>query len=187
MKKALSIISKIVKVIATIFVALIVLVVLIQRIFNNSLSLGGFRLYTVVTGSMEPTYKVKDIIISKSRKPEDIKVGDPVVYLGKESDFENKIVTHRVIEKREESGKYYFVTKGDNNTGIDPEIEGSQIYGVVIHKSAVLSFVSKLVTSNVGFFLLIIVPGALLIVLEIADRVKGEDSEESDGSDKSEK
>lgn len=173
--KIFKIVKNILKVLITIFILIIVGVILIQRIFNNNFSLAGFRIYTVATGSMVPEYNVLDIIITKTKDMNEIKIGDDVVYLGKEGDFYNKIVTHRVIGKQETDGKTYFRTKGIANRSEDPLIDETQIYGVVLKKSFILSFISKLVNSNVGFYLLILIPGAILITLEIIDKVNKKD------------
>ena len=38
------------------------IIVVMQRTTNNSLALGGFRMFSVATGSMVPVYNVGDIL-----------------------------------------------------------------------------------------------------------------------------
>ena len=83
-------------------------------------------MFTVVTGSMEPVYKVGDVVISKEVDPSTINEGDDVVYLGEKNDFKDKIVTHRVIKIENKDGEYYFTTKGVNNDYSDPVISSNQ-------------------------------------------------------------
>ena len=45
--------------------------------------------------------------------------------------FNNLVVTHRIISERKEGSKYFFVTQGVANTGEDPEISEDNIYGKV--------------------------------------------------------
>lgn len=175
MKIALKILKgifKVFKILLTLLIILIVSIILLQRVFNNKVSIGGYRIFTIITESMVPAYNVFDVIIAKSVDAENIKVGDDVVYLGNEGSFADKIITHRVIEIEKENNTYNFTTQGIANTGIDPVINESQIYGVVAKKSTILSFISKLVNNSFGFYFLILIPLAILIVSEIVDRVK---------------
>ncbi len=165
----MKIILQVFKIIVVLLVVLVVLTILVQRVFDNNISLGGYRMFTIVTGSMEPEYQVFDIIISREVATDEIEVGDDVVYLGKEGAMEDKIVTHRVI-RIEENEKKEFYTQGIANTGEDPVVYGDQIYGVVVSKSLVLSFISNLVNSPLGFILLIAIPGSILIGEEIMQR-----------------
>lgn len=172
MKKGLGILLKITKVLLTIMVIFVVSVILMQRVFNNNVSLFGYRIFTIVTGSMEPDYKVMDVIIAKTAESKTIEIGDDLVYLGREGTFANKIVTHRVIKKEVIDSKLTFTTQGTANSGVDPIVYEDQIYGVVLRKSLVLSFASKLVTHPLGFMFLILIPAAILIATEMYDRLQ---------------
>ena len=172
MKKAIDWLFLGVKIIFVIITLFIVSVIMMQRIFDNSLTIGGFRIFTIVTGSMEPEYGILDVIVSKEVESSKINVGDDVVYLGSEGTFRDKIVTHRVIEKRIDDDKVFLLTQGIASDYVDPEISEDQVYGVVLFKSHVLSFVSKLLSHPFGFVLLILVPGCILFVTEIMDKIK---------------
>lgn len=163
---------KVLKALLTLLIILIVSIILLQRVFNNKVSIGGYRIFTIITESMVPVYNVFDVIISKDIDVENIKIGDDIVYLGSEGSFADKIITHRVIEIENTNNTYNFTTQGIANTGIDPTINESQIYGVVVKKSIILSFISKLVNNSFGFYFLILIPLAFLIVSEIIDKVK---------------
>ena len=162
--KAVKIIGNILYVLSFILVVLILLVVLIQRFSGNDIALGGIRVFYVASGSMLPEYEVGDILISMETDPEDINVGDAVTYLGDKGDIKGKVVTHEVIEKRQdENGKYIFVTKGIANTIADPEITEDQVYGKVIYKTVILGEICKILQNIYGFYFLIIVPLAIII------------------------
>lgn len=162
--KAVKIVGNILYVLSFILVVLILLVVLIQRFSGNDIALGGIRVFYVASGSMLPEYEVGDILISMEVDPEDINVGDAVTYLGDEGDIKGRVVTHEVIEKRQnENGQYVFVTKGTANTIADPEITEDQVYGKVVYKTALLSAICKLLQNIYGFYFLIIVPLAIII------------------------
>ena len=141
MKKILKIIKKIVDIILVVFVLAFVLVVCLQRFSNNELSVFGYRMFTVVSGSMLPEYEIGDVVISKNIPTKDIKVGDDVSYLGASGTFKGKVVTHRVVNiDKDVDGKLVFHTKGTANLVEDPLVYENQIYGVVWKKDKMLSY-----------------------------------------------
>lgn len=173
-----------VKVVVWVCVILIVLLIALQRLFNNQVSLGSYRMFTVVTGSMLPEYQIYDVIIVKEEDPKEIEVGDDVAYLGEKDDYKDKIITHRVIQKRAENGTYYFTTQGIANQVADPEIRFDQLYGTVSYRPKVLSWFSYILNNSYGLYFLIIVPIAFLILLEILDYINRKESElEEDGQE----
>lgn len=156
--KILKIIGKILDIIMIAIVILMFLVVIMQRTTNNSIAIGGIRMFSVATGSMVPVYEVGDVLLSKEINPEQIKVGDDIVYLGKEGTFKDKVVTHRVMSiEQQEEGKYKIITKGVANNTLDPEIDQTQVYGKIMCKVHILSGLSKLVKNVNMFYVLIII------------------------------
>lgn len=152
-----------------IFIVMIgfVLSVCLQRFSNNKLSIFNFRMFTVISGSMEPKYKIGDVLIAKEVEPENIKIGDTISYLGNVNSFKDKVVTHQVVGIEKIDGNYYFHTKGIANIVEDPLVSSNQLYGKVIYKSTIISLVYKIVSTNVGFYLFIIIPILYIISSEI--------------------
>lgn len=183
--KALKVIGNILYVLLFVIVILMLIVVILQRVSDNSISLGGYRLFTVATGSMEPKYLVGDILISKEINPDEIQVGDDVVYKGNTGSFKDKIVTHQVISIREENGEKKITTKGIANTEEDPEIDASQVYGKVIYKVKTLSFIGQIIKNIYVFYFIIFVPIAIIIFRQIRNLLKkdGDDEEEANEDD----
>ncbi len=70
----------------------------------------GYKPLVVLSGSMEPTFKVGSVIYYEPLNGEEIKEKDIIVYK-----LDDKFVTHRV--NRIENGVYY--TKGDANNSED--------------------------------------------------------------------
>ena len=170
--KPLNIVLTIIKTITTIFLVLLIIIIAIQRFSNNHIAIGGIRVFTIITESMYPEYKVGDMIIAVNASPEDIQIGDNVVYNGEVDDFKGKVVTHKVIAKYKKSDGYRFTTKGVNNMIEDPEISEKQIIGKVVYKTLILSFISKLVTNTTTFFIVIFIPFTILVFLEILAVIK---------------
>ena len=163
MKKAFKIIWNICKTIMWIIVILIVSVIVVQRVSNNKVTLANYSIYTVVTESMLPKYKVGDMLLAKNVDTETLKVGDDVVYMGKEGSFNGKIVTHQIIDIDNSTGVKQFHTKGLNNIVEDPVVSSDQIYGKVVTKLNILSLLSRIVMNQYGFYFIIIVPAVILV------------------------
>lgn len=166
--KVFKIIKTTIKTFVIMILIAFILVVCLQRFSNNKISIFNYRMFTVVTGSMEPKYTVGDVLISKEVEPSTIKVGDVVTYLGTKGDFYGKVITHQVVSiTKGTDGKYIYKTKGLANLVEDPSITEDQLYGVVIYRSIILSLVYKIVATNIGFYLFIIVPLLYVIGSEI--------------------
>ncbi len=186
--KVLKVIYNILYFLLVVCVLLILFVVILQRVSNNNISLGGFRIFNIATGSMIPKYEIGDVLLSKSTDASEIEVGDDIVYRGEKGDFAGKIITHQVIEKKEENGSYQFQTKGIANEEADPIISESQVLGVVVYKIQTLSFISKIINNLYSFYFILFVPIVFLIFLEVRRIWKNikEDQEKKQEIDKSE-
>ena len=171
-KNIIKIILGIIKSIATFFIVCVFSIIFLQRVSNNSINLAGFSIYTVVTESMYPKYKVYDMILVKSVDTKSIKIHDDVVYKGEKSDFQGKIVTHRVEDITEDNGVLTFTTKGINNDIEDPLVNENQIMGKVVHKLVLLSLISKVINNTYGFYFLIFVPLVVVIFLEVMESIE---------------
>lgn len=157
--KVFKIIKKVINVLLVIFCILFLLVVCLQRFSNNRLSIFNYRMFTVVSGSMEPKYTIGDVLIAKSVPADEIKVGDSISYEGKISGFDEQIVTHQVVRiEKDVDGNYIYHTKGLSNLVEDPAVYYNQVYGVVKHKSVVLSAIYKIVMTKFGMFIFIVIP-----------------------------
>lgn len=166
-KKIFKIIYKIVEASAIIFVLMFIALVLSQRFSNNSFSVAGLRMFSVVSESMAPTYVVGDIIISKEVATSDLKPGDDISYLGTQGTFKDKVITHRIIDIQNKDGETLIQTKGINNDAADPLIKPEQVYGKMIYKTKLLSKINKAIKTQEGFYLCIFVPLAIIIGSEI--------------------
>lgn len=166
--KPFKIIGFIIKAILVVCILLFMSVVCLQRFSNNKAAFFNYRIFAVVTGSMEPKYNIGDVLISKEVEPSEVKVGDAVSYLGNKYNYNGKIITHEVVSiSKNQDGEYLFNTKGLNNLVEDPIVHEDQLYGVVKHKSNLLSFMYKSMNTPNGFVIFIILPLFYIIGSEI--------------------
>ena len=187
LKKILKIIGKIIYGFLYIVILITLLLILVQRISNNNVSIAGIRFFSIASSSMLPEYTVGDIIIAKEVEPEQIKLGENVVYKGTKGEFKDKIITHEVVEVEEENGKYVFTTKGIANEESDPTISEDQILGKIVYKTVILSFLNKIVNNIYTFYFLIFVPVTIIIAKNIIQISKEKETEEDDIIDEQEK
>ena len=176
-KNIFNIIGSVLRIIFTIFIICFVVVVCLQRFSNNEISIFNYRMFTVASGSMKPKYDIGDILISKEVNPSKIKVGDAISYLGNSGDFDGKVITHEVVQiEKDTDGKYLFHTKGLSNLVEDPVVSEEQVYGVIVYKPIILSWLYGIISTKTGFYCLIILPLLGIIIYEIvATLVEKED------------
>lgn len=184
-KKIFSIITTVIKIICIIALILLITVLALQRFSNNEIAVGGFRIFNVATGSMVPEYNVGDVLIIKEVDTNKLEVGDDITYLGEVGTFKDRVVTHRIVRIEETIGGRIFYTKGIANDTEDPQITEEQIYGKVVYKCVLISLLTKLMNNLTAFYIIIFIPFALLIFLQIKDYIadKKEDNNEEDEED----
>ena len=165
-----------------VFVFILLFIIVVQKATHNNLSVGGVRVFMIVSESMKGEYEIGDILISKSVPAEEINVGDNVTYLGEKGALKGIIITHKVVEKMETGGNVYFTTKGIANEVEDPRIRYDQIYGKVVYKTIVLSAIAKLMNNQLTYYILFTLV-ALIISIEIASAMFAKDDKESEEDD----
>ena len=90
----------------------------------------------IASGSMEEELHIGDVAIIQKCNANDVNVGDIIEY-----QMDGYTVIHRIIEKKQRKGEFYFVTKGDNNNSPDnEEVREDQLIGKVIFKIRYLGY-----------------------------------------------
>ena len=175
--KFLNISYRILKVIFTVFLIFALIVVLIQKFFNNK-AIMGYRVFSVASESMKEEYSIGDIIIIKEVDASELKVGDNVTYVGRKGNLSGLIITHKIMSVRKDNNDYYYITKGTSNEIEDPEISYQQIYGKVIYKTIVFSYVGRLMSNVYSYYALFTIVG-LYASYQVV-KIKFEDEEDED-------
>lgn len=83
----------------------------------------GYGIAVVISGSMEPSISVNDLIILK--KTDDLRNGDVIVY-----ERDKEMIVHRIIDISND--EMTITTKGDANNVADDPINRSAVRGKVI-------------------------------------------------------
>lgn len=190
--KALKITGTVLYYMLVLLIVAVLAVVILQRVSKNNITIGGIRIFNIVSESMVPKYEIGDVLIAKSIDPKELKVGDDIAYQGEVGTFFGKVVTHQIIDIKEENGELKFTTKGIANEEADPEISSSQIYGKIVYHVKSLSLISKIINNIYGFYFLIFVPITILIIIKIRDiyvsiKERKEDDDEDEEEDENKK
>lgn len=139
---------------------LLVVVMVLSAVFLMGSRLIGYQCYTVISGSMEPTYKVGDLIYVKKVDPISIQVGDPITFLLNE---DLVVATHRVV--RVDAQNQHFYTKGDANEIEDQDpVHFKNVLGVPQFSIPLLGYVSNFVQNPPGLYITI---GALVVLIAV--------------------
>lgn len=137
-----------------------VFVVIFSRISEGEPSLFGYQLKTVLSGSMEPELQEGSLILTQLiDEKETFKNGDIITFKTED----NVLITHRIMGV-ENAGKQ-FITKGDNNNGLD--IEPVLVENIVGKYSGWtipnLGYAFYYLNSKQGTVLFLIIPGLLFL------------------------
>ena len=148
---------------------LIVIIAVALAILLVGLKFTGLQIYTVISGSMEPTYHVGSLIYVKKVDPSTLKIKDPITF-----ELSDKtIATHRIVEivKDEENPNIYkFRTKGDANENVDANlVEPNKVLGKPLFTVPYLGYLATYIQSYPGNMVAICTAIALLIVVIIID------------------
>ena len=145
---------------------LLALVVLAMALFFLTPHFLGMNFFTIYGGSMMPTIPIGSVVAAKPVEASAIEAGDIIAFrTGTEAD---KLVTHRVVEVSNDSGALCFRTAGDSNANPDGNaVLAENVVGKVWFHVPFLGYLSSFVTTQLGFILLIVVPGIFIISLEV--------------------
>ena len=148
-------IRKIWNVVSTFFVVLIVCF----AVFLMGSRLLGYQVFTVISGSMEPQFKVGDLLYVKEVDPNKIEVGTPITFVLNE---DLVVATHRVVEVDKENKHFY--TKGDANDTADASpVHFNNVIGVPRFSIPYLGYVSDFIQNPPGMY--ITIAGGILLML----------------------
>ncbi len=158
--------------------AIVILVVAIAAFLMGS-RLIGFRIFTVISGSMEPKYSVGDLIYVQEVDPEEIKVGDPITFVLNE---DLVVATHQVISIDTE--KQHFYTQGlANDTPDAAPVHFNNLVGKPIFAIPYLGYVSDWIQHPPGTYITIALGILLVIALFLPDILRKKDDGLSEAAD----
>lgn len=159
-----------------VLVVALCLYVVVQVLSYGYANLGGFMMFRVVTGSMEPEIPTGALLIAREVPIENVQLGDIVCFRTQLSDIWGKIVTHRVVGITENPvGNILLETKGDANLASDIFfVDQSNFVGKVVWytgSKSLFAGVMSVFTNKIGFLGFIVIPVLLISTLILKDSV----------------
>lgn len=125
---------------------------------DSGVSIGGYRVYDILTGSMSPTIKPGSLVVVKETSPNNIKENDVITF---RSDITNNVTTHRAIKVIKSNGDVQFITKGDANNTEDPiPLKGDLLVGKVMFQVPYLGGILRSIQNNKVIFI-----GSLILII----------------------
>lgn len=135
----------------------------------------GLDVYTVLSGSMEPTYHTGSVIYVKSCDASEVQVGDPITFVLNE---DLVVATHRVIEIDAEQGAFY--TKGDANEAADGSpVLYENLIGKPVFSIPYLGYLADYVQSPPGMYVAIAACAVLILLTFLPDLFAKDEEEEA--------
>ncbi|AZU65044.1 signal peptidase I SipW [Neobacillus mesonae] len=162
MKKVKKVISTVITVILSLTLIFMIFVVISSKASGGEPNFLGYQLKTVLSGSMEPTFKTGSIIAVKPVEDKNnLNKGDVITFLI----AENQMATHRIIDVIKNDNQVMYETKGDNNDNADqdPVIAQNVVAKYTGFTIPYVGYFLDFAKSKNGTALLMILPGLLLL------------------------
>lgn len=165
--------KKVWNIVSSILVALVVILALLLV----GARVVGLQVFTVLSGSMEPTYHTGSLIYVKKVDPYTIKEGQPITFMLDE----NTVATHRVVgivPDEEDPTVIRFRTKGDANEAEDGSlVHYKNVIGTPIFSIPYLGYVADYIQHPPGMYIAISA-GAVLLLLVLIPDIFADDKEQ---------
>ncbi len=161
--------SKMVKKIFSAVTTVLVVLAVLLAVALVGVRVVGYTPYTILSGSMEPTYHVGSLIYVKQVDPADLRVGDAITF----ALDEDTIATHRIIEivpDEEDPSVLRFATKGDANDVADGSlVHYKNVIGKPVFTVPYLGYVADYIQHPPGMYTAIAAGVILLLLVFVPD------------------
>ncbi len=148
---------------------ILVVLVVILAILLVGARLVGLQVFTVLSGSMEPTYHVGSLVYVKKVDPFQLKSGDVITFMLDE----DTVATHRVVEvvqDEEDASVIRFRTKGDANEAEDGSlVHYRNVIGTPVFTIPKLGYLANYIQHPPGTYVAISAGAILLLLVFIPD------------------
>jgi signal peptidase len=132
---------------------------------------GMLQVLVVLSGSMQPTFTAGDVIVTVDTPVHSLQVNDIITYWS--PDNMKSLVTHRIVNIINDSQGLAFQTKGDANEGVDQYVVPAElVVGRMVLTIPYVGHVASISHSFIGFLLLVLAPGIVVIGAEVVNIVK---------------
>lgn len=142
----------------------------------------GLQVFTVLSGSMEPTYHVGSLIYVKKVDAAKLEAGDVITFLLDE----DTVATHRVVEvvpDEMDPSVIRFRTKGDANNVEDGSlVHYKNVIGTPIFSIPKLGYVANYIQNPPGTYVALSAGAVLLLLVFLPDLFSDEKEKQKAGA-----
>ena len=161
--------SRTVRKILNAFTTILVILAVVLALLLAGARLVGLQVFTVLSGSMEPTYHTGSLIYVKKIDPAEIQPGQVITFL---LDADT-IATHRVtavVPDEEDPATLRFRTKGDANNAEDGSlVHYKNVIGTPVFTIPYLGYLANYIQHPPGTYVAISVGAILLLLVFLPD------------------
>lgn len=156
------------------FTTAVVVLVVLLAILLVGVRVVGLQVFTVLSGSMEPTYHVGALVYVKEVDPFQLDSGDVITFMLDE----DTVATHRIVEvvvDEEDSSVVRFRTKGDANEAEDGAlIHYKNVIGLPVFTIPKLGYVASYIQNPPGTYIAISAAAVFLLLVFLPDLFGGD-------------
>lgn len=161
--------GKTVKKLWDIITSLIVVLAVLLAVALVGVRLVGLQVFTVLSGSMEPSYHVGSLIYVKKAEPSSLRTGDVITFMLDE----DSVATHRIVEvvpDETDPSVLRFRTKGDANDAEDGSlVHYKNIIGTPVFSIPGLGYLANYIQDPPGMYVAISAGAVLLLLVFLPD------------------
>ena len=158
--------------------SILVGIVVVIAVLLVGVRLVGFQVFTVLSGSMEPTYSTGDLLYVKSVDYTKLEAGDVITYMIDE----DTVATHRIVEvipDENDPVTLRFATKGDANNAADgTPVHYKNVIGSPVFSLPKMGYFANYIQNPPGMYIVISAGAVLLMLLFIPDLIFSDEEEE---------
>lgn len=147
----------------------LVILIVILAVLLVGVRLAGFQVFTVLSGSMEPTYHVGSLIYVKDVDYRQLEAGDVITFMLDE----NTVATHRIIQvvpDEDEPEVLRYATQGDANDAPDGTlVHYKNVIGTPVFTIPQLGYVANYIQNPPGTYIAISGAAILLLLMFLPD------------------
>jgi signal peptidase len=162
----------------------IVVYVFVCNIRGKVARIGGYSVMKVLTGSMEPSIHVDDVILIKQTDVSELEVGDVITFYSDDPQIKDMPNSHRIIRINDDGT---FTVKGDANPVEDTyKVRPDRVIGKYVRKIWLFRFIGSFASSRKLLMILFILPTVCICIYESRTLIKvirGTDTDESESSE----
>lgn len=133
----------------------------------------GMRMFSVLSGSMEPAYSTGDLIYVRPIATDELQVGDVISFV---MNSQGTVATHRITEIDEENRQVY--TKGDANEVSDGKaVKFENVIGKVVFAIPLAGYLIGFINTAPGKIITVTIIVSLILLVLLLQRLSGDEDE----------